>query len=184
MALLTTHASRPLGITLIESLVTLCLLAVLATLAIPSFQGFTDKRKLEGVANEYASHLQWARSHALQTGSTVRIKVESGDAKACYIIHQASPGACSCLSDHGDSFCDGDNAPLLTVHFPADARVRIRNHGTAERRIDPMRGILTPTGTVEFSTVRGHSVRAITNLMGRTRLCAVSPHRIGGLPPC
>lgn len=183
MNTLTKRAPLPRGITLIESLVVVSLLAILAALAVPSFQGFTDKRRLEGAANEYASHLHWARSHALQTGSTVRIKVESGGAGTCYVIHQAAAGTCSCLDSDGDGACDGGDAPLLRVHFPAGARVQISNHGTAERRIDPMRGIFTPTGTVEFSTKRGHSVRAVTNLMGRTRLCTPS-QSFGGLTPC
>ena len=181
---LITRAPRPRGITLIEFLVVMMVIAILAAVATPSFQGFTDKRRLEGAANEYASHVHWARSHALQTGSAVRIKVESGGGGACYVIHQAAAGTCSCLDADGDDACDGDDVPLLIKHFPADARVLISNHGTAERRVDPMRGIFTPTGTVEFSTPDGHSVRAVTNLMGRTRLCAASEHRIGGLPRC
>ena len=181
---LTKRAPRQRGITLIEVLVVVSVIAILAAVAVPSFQSFTDQRRVEGAANEYASHVHWARSHALQTGSAVRIKVESGGGNACYVIHQAAAGACSCLDGDGDGACDGDNAPLLIKHFPVDARIQISNHGTAERRFEPLRGLLTPTGTVEFSSPKGHSVRAVTNLMGRTRLCAASEHRISGLPRC
>ncbi len=177
----TRRASPSRGVSLLETLTVLILLAILATLAVPSYQGFTDKRRLEGAAHEYVSHLQWARAHAVQTGRAVRIRVESGADGACYIVHQGSGGACSCL-DAG-SACDADDPPLLTVHFPADGRVRISNHGRAERRIDPLRGIVTPTGTVEFSSPRGQSVRAITNLMGRTRLC-ISSGDISSLDRC
>ena len=181
---LTKRAPRLRGITLIEALVVVSVLAILAAVAVPSFQGFTDQRRVEGAANEYASHLHWARSHALQTGSAVRIKVESGGGGACYVIHQAAAGACSCLDANGDGACDGDHAPLLARHFTAADRVQISHHGTAERRFEPLRGLLTPTGTVEFSSPKGHSVRAVTNLMGRTRLCAASEQRVGGLPRC
>lgn len=178
----TSRAAISRGLTLVEVLTVLALLAVLATLALPAYQGFTDKRRLEGAAQEYVSHLQWARAHAVQTGRSVRIKVESGAQGACYVIHQGGSGACSCL--HAGTGCGGsDDRPLLTAHFPADGHVRISGHGQAERHIDPLRGIFTPTGTVEFSDPRGHAVRAITNLMGRTRLCTTS-RELGSLDRC
>lgn len=169
------------GVSLVETLMVLIVLAVLAALAAPSYQSFTDRRRLEGAAHEYVSHLHWARAHAVQTGSTVRIKVESDAQGACYAVRQGSSGGCSCLDAQAN--CGSDDPPLLAVHFPADARVRITGHGKTERRIDPLRGTLTPTDTVEFSTARGHSVRAVTNLMGRTRLCTPSSG-MGGMQPC
>jgi type IV fimbrial biogenesis protein FimT len=175
------HLLASRGITAIELLTVVAVLAILAAVGIPSFQDFTDKRRLEGAAHQYASHLQWARSQAVQTGQGVRVKAESADAGACYAIYRSGDGTCSCLGS--GSVCDNGQPPLLVTHFAPDARVTISNHGTAERRIDPMRGTFTPTGTVAFSTPRGHTVHAITNLMGRTRLCTPG-QRFGGLPSC
>lgn len=177
----TRRPSASRGLTAIELLTVVAVLAILAAIGIPSYQDFTDKRRLEGAAHQYASHLHWARSQAVQSGQTVRIKVESAAGGACYAIYRAGDGACSCLNP--DGICDSGNAPLLVARFPSDARVAISSHGSAERRIDPMRGTLTPTGTVAFSTPRGHSVHAVTNLMGRTRLCTPG-QPFGGLKPC
>ena len=175
------HPQASRGVTAIELMTVVAVLAILAVVGIPSYQDFTDKRRIEGAAHQYVSHLHWARSQALQTGHTVRFKVESAGAGACYAIYRSGDGPCSCLSS-GD-ICDSGNSPLLVTHFTPDARITISSHGTAERRIDPMRGTFTPTGTVAFSSPRGHTVNAVTNLMGRTRLCTPG-ERCGGLPAC
>jgi type IV fimbrial biogenesis protein FimT len=61
------------GVTLIELLVTLVVLSILLTIAVPGFQNFMRSNRLTSVANEMASALNLARSEAIRRGKTVTV---------------------------------------------------------------------------------------------------------------
>lgn len=62
------------GFTLIELIVTLSVIAIIATLAVPAMQNFIDKRKAIGAAEEMYSNLQLARSEAIARNQIVAIR--------------------------------------------------------------------------------------------------------------
>lgn len=62
-----------LGVTLIELLVTLAIIAILAAIAAPSFSDFIAKSRVEGRAGEMVSIFNLARSEALRRGATVSV---------------------------------------------------------------------------------------------------------------
>jgi type IV fimbrial biogenesis protein FimT len=80
------------GVTLIELLVTLVVLSILLTVAVPGFQSFIRSNRLTSAANEMASALNLARSEAIRRGKTVTL---------CQSSASASP---SC---DGTSWADG-----------------------------------------------------------------------------
>jgi len=59
-------ARRGDGFTLIEFLVALSVLAVLATIAVPSLQNFIRDNRLTAETNNLIGHLQYARSEAIK----------------------------------------------------------------------------------------------------------------------
>ena len=54
------------GFTLIELMVVVALASVILTLAVPSFIGMLAKKRLEGLAQELGTDLQYARGEAVQ----------------------------------------------------------------------------------------------------------------------
>ena len=64
---------RSLGITLIEILVTLTIIAILAVIAVPSFNGMIQRARTQSEANSLVNDIQFARSEAIKRGQPVSL---------------------------------------------------------------------------------------------------------------
>ena len=70
------------GFTLVELLMTLAVVAVLVTFAVPSFHSMLDSGKLTTASNALLSSIQLARSEAIRRGGRV-VLCKSSDGLAC-----------------------------------------------------------------------------------------------------
>lgn len=61
------------GFTMIELLVVIAILGILLTVAVPSFMDSLARRRLEGVANELSTDLQYARTQAVSNNAAVSL---------------------------------------------------------------------------------------------------------------
>ena len=74
--------SRQHGVTLIELMVGIALVAILLVTAAPNFQGMTASSRLTSVSNDLLGSLQLARSQAIRSGSRVTV-CRSTDGTQC-----------------------------------------------------------------------------------------------------
>ena len=68
------------GFTLIELMVTISVLAILLTIAVPSFRTFVLNNRITGQANDMMTALNYARSEAIKRGLPVIMSSNSGTA--------------------------------------------------------------------------------------------------------
>ena len=89
------------GFTLLELMVTIAVLAIIATLGVPSFRELIQNNRVTTQTNELVTALNFARAEAVKRGRTVRVTVA-----------QAAPGWTATV------FLDpaGDNDPLRVVN--------------------------------------------------------------------
>lgn len=62
---------RPVGFTLLELVITVAVLAIALGIAIPSFQGITNRNRLTSVANEVVAAMQLTRMEAIRRNQRV-----------------------------------------------------------------------------------------------------------------
>lgn len=140
------------GLTLVELVVTLAVVAVLAAVAIPNLIRFAVKYRLEGVANELRTDLQYARTEAIRLREGVSLTVNN--AGTGYTISGATSGT-----------------TLKTVSLPSGAALS----SGASIGFESLRGMASITGQIT-ATASGtsDSLRISVDSIGRVNTCAVS----------
>jgi type IV fimbrial biogenesis protein FimT len=169
------------GITLVETAATSAVLAVVVGAAAPMYQDVLARRSMDGTAAQLAIDLQYIRSEAVARNHALRISFQKSAAGSCYVIHTGSTGECSC-ADHPVAQCTGSAQEIKTVQLPASANVQLSSN-VASMLFHPVRGTVSPTGTLRLTGPRGMEVRHVVNMMGRTRSCAPQGS-IRGYAPC
>ena len=161
------------GVTLIESCIVMVITAIVASSALPGMQGLIETRRVDGVATQLASDIQWVRSEAVARNQAVRLTLHAGTGGSCYVIHTGAADACVC-DRSGPAQCSEAAREIRTVVLPAADRVSLE--GNVESVLfDPMHGTSTPTGTLRVLGAQGRAVHHVINVMGRVRSC--SPQR-------
>jgi type IV fimbrial biogenesis protein FimT len=80
------------GFTLIELMVTIAVLAIIVTIAIPSFQDIIERNRVVTQANNILSAVQLARSEAVKRGETITLTANAGGFTGGWCVH--ADGAC------------------------------------------------------------------------------------------
>ncbi len=163
------------GLTLVEAMVTLAILGILVAVAVPWWQNHIANQRLAGISSGYNADIQWARSLAVQSNQTVY--VQFNPTSACYAIFSGVKTACKCEA----SVTCGAGGELLKVSQldPADGVTFVNKGLQSTVQIEPLRGMFTPTLTVEFTGSTGQQVRHVTNILGRTRVCTPGKAALG-----
>jgi type IV fimbrial biogenesis protein FimT len=168
-------ALRSRGLTLLELMVGLVVLAILATLTLPSFAGMAQRARLKSVAETLAADLTEARFEAAQRGQALNVTFRAG-ADWCWAV-TTTPG------------CPCESGPAPACRLKA---VRAADHGgitllqSDAARLEPagMAGLgEAPTGGAVFQSPSGESLRVRISPLGRASICAPTAP-VPGYPAC
>lgn len=165
-------ARQQRGVTLIETLVAGAISAIAATTAIPGMQSLIDTRRVDGVATQLATDIQWVRSEAVARNRTVRLSLYTTGGQSCYVVHTGPAEACRC-DGAGPAVCSADDGAreIRTVVLPTAGRVSLEGN-VDSIAFDPMHGTSTPAGTLRVLGAQGRAVHHVVNVMGRVRSCS------------
>jgi type IV fimbrial biogenesis protein FimT len=165
------HTRGQRGFTLIEAGTTVLILATLATLAIPGFERFIQRRQVDGAAAELATDLQHVRSEAVARNRQMQVSFSTlADSNSCYVVHTGRPNACACEAD-GRTACQVGAEPIKTVVPSAGRRVSLRTN-VRYMLYDPMYGTTSPGATLRVTGADGRAVHVVVNMMGRVSTCS------------
>lgn len=169
----TRPAAAARGFTMIEMMVVVVLAAVLLAVAAPSFLSTLARKRLEGVAAELSTDIQYARSEAVQRNRAVGIVFGSN----CYVVYVV--GATDATS------CSTLNSPLSPLKAPPalPAGVSLNLVPAAPRAFvafEPVRGMATDasgatelSGYVDIASSSGPwQIRAVVTRAGKVKLCS------------
>lgn len=140
---------RARGLTIIELMIVIALIAIVLTVAIPSFRDILERRRLEGVANELAIDLQYARTEAVSRQANV-------------VLQTAADGLSYTIT----------GIPLAkTVQLPTGVTVT----ANVTRTYEGFRGTAGGDATIDIaSTNTAGQLRITSNFMGRVQMCSPS----------
>ncbi len=179
------------GFTLVELLLSLALVAILLTTALPALSDLLDSQRLRATAQQIATDLRYARSEAIKRHADIPIGVSFAPGSDwCYGISQQLPCDCRELDWHSTSACLLDLAHARQLHAVAnDSRGHIEmlsaSFSSAQTTsFDPLRGIAS-AGTVKLRSQRGKHLDIVVSTLGRVRICAPADSAApSGYAPC
>jgi type IV fimbrial biogenesis protein FimT len=144
----------------------LAVLAVSATLALPSVSGLLDRHRLAAAAEALAADLREARFEAARNGQALHLQSQHGSAAGwCWTISRA-PG-CGCGEAGTAAVCS-----LKTVHAVEHPGISL---------LQPLRATLEPLGQAgevvrtELESRQGHRLRVELAALGRSHICTPDP---------
>lgn len=160
---------RDRGLTLIEIVVALALLALLATLTVPSFAQMVQRHRLISVAETLAADLAEARFEAARSGQPLHVVFRAGP-EWCYAVATAPGCACGSPQPCQLKAVQGADMPSIRLRQAADAT------------FDPA-AVATIGGQASFEVAdSGARLTVGVTPLGRARVC--SPSGLRGYPAC
>ncbi|MDP3083312.1 MAG: GspH/FimT family pseudopilin [Rubrivivax sp.] len=157
------------GLTLIELMMALAVVAILAAMAAPSFGSQVNRQRLKAAAEGLAADLAEARFEAARRGQALHVGFNGG-ADWCYTI--ATVSACDCRTAQPCQLKTVRSADLPGVQLLQAADTSFDTQGAS-----PAPGIAL------WQSARGEQLRVASTSMGRARICAPAGP-VSGHPAC
>ena len=149
------------GFTLVELLVAVVVLAVLSSLAFPSFMQSFARFRLEGAVSELSTDLQYTRAEALRRREVATLAVDAGGAN--YTI---SSGAA--------------NTVLKTVSMPRGITLT----PSATVSFENLTGTASNVSILGQAPAYSLQLQIMVDALGRVMLCAPASSGLSGYPSC
>lgn len=157
------------GLTLLELVIAIALVAVLASLAVPSMGARLDRQRVVSAAETLAADLNEARFEAARQGRTVHLLVQGGG-EWCWSV--ATEAACPCGQAQA---CE------LRASTPL-RQAGIASLEGSSLRITPQGRPEVP-GAITLQSQRGLRLRVAVQALGRAHVCSAGPP-VPGYPSC
>jgi prepilin-type N-terminal cleavage/methylation domain-containing protein len=167
------------GFTLIELMVAVAILAILVTLAAPSFNSLIDKYRVKRAADSISAFLINAKSEAIKRNATVSVVFKPAGAPWCAGMTTGTDCDCTvanaCQIDGAERVVKGSDYKDILLAVDATG---------STFAFAPQRGRTNVAGNAEVTSANGLKVRVVVkNTTGRIRLCSPSGS-VGGYPAC
>ncbi len=163
------------GITLVEALVVVIMLAILVAVLTPSMNTYFNQGNIKGAAEALYGDVNLARTTATKSTDTVTITFVSG-ASWCYGLSSAAI-ACACNSAPSSTNC---NLGLTTSANFKNTTLAVTNATTT---FSTSRGTTTSNVAVFSATNPTQSATVTISNMGAPSICSTGAS-VGGYPAC
>lgn len=157
------------GVTLIELLLTIAVIAIVATSSLPSLRGMMEQQQLRGAVNDLHAEFLNARFEALRRNTPVSLSFRRDDSGALWCLALSANGPCDCFSADD---CVLPGAPRRHLGSERFRGVTLATNFTPQHTatFQPARGTAN-AGTASVS-VNGRRVEIRVSSLGRVRVCS------------
>ena len=164
------------GVTLVEMMVVVALVAAVVALAGPSIRELLAVQRLRSIHAALVTDLHYARSEAVRRKQSLIFAVSGDDTQSCYIVFREAfaAGDCDCLRPPGAA-CTGASEEIRSVRFSKASHAMLAASSSQQARATFERdtGYSAP-GDLRIDlqgAVRG-TVRVTINATGRISSCS------------
>ena len=178
------------GFTVIELLIAVAVLAIITSMALPSYRTIIEKRQVTSGSQQVGAFISAAQLEAVKRNENVTVSyVYTDDTDWCIgmVIGDAN---CTCSADTATNTCkiDGTDRVLIPDNLNySDALQGV--DGNDGFVIDPVRGMLvdfTDVTSFQFVSQPEETFALDTRIgpTGRVSICSVSDHEVPGFELC
>lgn len=165
-----TPSRQSTGLTLIEMMVAIAIVAVLASLAVPSFGSQLARTHLKAAAERIAADLAEARFESGRRGVPMHLHFEAG-AQWCYSI--ATADSCPCGS--------AQSCQIRRTQGSEHKGVLLERAN--DLHFDPANGTADAVAAATLRNTQGDTLRVELTRLGRAKVCAPESTSLG-YPAC
>ena len=188
------------GLTLIELLVVVAVVAIITTLALPSYRAIMEKRQVTSGAQQLAAFVSSAQLEAVKRNQRVAVRydfTEVGD-WCLGIVNEESElwdesSGCTCSPDPEENTCQLDDTARIMIPANLNYDEAFEAIDGAEDGfyvIDPVRGMMVDfTDVVSFQFVskpeQTYALNVEVTPTGRVRICSdTGDQKVPGFEEC
>jgi type IV fimbrial biogenesis protein FimT len=182
---------RHSGVTLIELMIVIVIMAVLLALAVPAFMETIDRNRLKSVAETLLSDLELMKLESIKRSAAISLSIRNDNSSAgdwCYGMSEAA--TCDCKA----ATCTIDGVSRV-VSYTDFKGVIMTAPTTASPtpfsfRVEQVRGQVTlstalPDNRVRLTSTRGKELDIEVSALGRFIICSPSGSaNVTGYPTC
>ena len=177
--------SKNKGFTLIEFMISVAIIAVVASLALPSYRTIIEKRQVTSGAQQVGAFISAAQLEAVKRNENVSISWDYAGQEDWCIGMVIGDAGCNCTSDPDTNTCkiDGTDRVLIPDNLNySDAFASINGPDDGRFVIDPVRGMLvnyTAVTSFEFVSQPEQTYGLNTRIgpTGRVSICSDADHK-------
>jgi len=168
------------GFTLLELIVTLTIVTILFTVAVPSFSDMLERNRVTGASEKIKADMEWARSTAIRNNTDIIMTTALGAANNwCYGFDDTG-AACDC-GNANDCTVEGITRQFDGSSFGATSLGP--GAGGFTMTFEP-RGILAAAAPADMVfTLNNASATVTVTRLGRTSICSNSLSQFPNCPP-
>jgi type IV fimbrial biogenesis protein FimT len=195
--------SQHSGFTVIELMITIAVMVILISLAVPSFRDLIDKSRLRGATDDIVNLLNVSRANAVKLGKQVNVSVDASNWCAGAVDADSAgtntPGnaipavsACDCTATTVECTVGSQNALVVSSSYSGvtvtsdSANVLLTGQGGIT--FNPKFGSLDlgnlPTALTVTSPTGKYSTQITVAALGEVYACSVGGKFISGYPSC
>ena len=166
------------GYSVIELMVAVGIVAVLASIGVPSYTEFIEKRRITGAADEIVAVMALARGSAVKHNQPTTVSFNMGESDWCMGVVLGSVG-CDCMvsTESAENYCamkysdvsgnDVVESQIISNDEYSDVAMIAATTGSGDSRLsfDPVRGVLA-----DLSDIASFTIRSTTNAAYELRI--------------